>query len=93
MRTLYKTIEKKIQKVPEWTNRDTAKKGVQGVGDGERDVEDAGAADRAEEADERGGGASEKAWNALRDRLLSKHSPFLAFWRVSFPHIPSLSQP
>lgn len=58
----------------------------------ERDVEDAGAADWAKETHERRRRSSEEAWHALRDRLLSKHCSFLAFWRVSLSsHSFSLS--
>ena len=48
-----------------------------------RYVEAAGAADRPEEADERGGGSSEEARESFRDRVLSEQGPFMAVWRVS----------
>lgn len=38
--------------------------------EGERDVENAGTADRPKEANKRGGGAAQEAWHALRDRVL-----------------------
>lgn len=62
-----------IEKIPEAAIIECKRWLVREEGEREReseDVTDFGAADRAEEADERGGGALEEAWHALRDRLL-----------------------
>lgn len=50
----------------------------------ERDVEDAGAADRAEEADERRRRATEETRLPFRNRLLQEQSPLMALRRVRF---------
>lgn len=47
------------------------------------DVPIAGAADRAEEADQRCGGSFEETRSSFRDCLLQEQGPFLALWRVS----------
>lgn len=47
------------------------------------DVPIAGAADRAEAADQRRRGSFEETWSSLRDCLLQEQGPFMALWRVS----------
>lgn len=52
----------------------------------ESDVEDAGAASRAEAADERGDRTAEEARNPIRDRLLQEQGPLMAIWSVRCPN-------
>ena len=53
----------------------------------ERDVEDAGAAHRAEAADERGDRPPQEAWQPVRDCLLQEQGPLLAIRSVRPPSL------